>query len=94
MTLPELARRLRKATSTVYAWADHGVPVNGERVRLATRRIGLASVQGRVQSRPGVDPGASLVRSPRQGASQGKEEATGRTAQSVTAFVTTKHSTA
>lgn len=40
MTLPELAARLKKATSTVYSWADTGVIVNGQRVRLATTRIG------------------------------------------------------
>ena len=40
MTLAELARRLRKATATVYGWADKGVIVNGHRVKLATERIG------------------------------------------------------
>lgn len=40
MTLAELARRLRKATATVYGWADTGILVNGRRVKLATVRIG------------------------------------------------------
>jgi hypothetical protein len=40
LLLAELARRLNKATATVYGWADTGVIVNGQRVKLATARVG------------------------------------------------------
>lgn len=69
MTLAELARRLRKATATVYGWADTGILVKGERVKLATVRIGgrrhvTATAYREFQRACNPEPAAAMADAP------------------------------